>query len=185
MNFARLRDLFTNVTNISDVDNSHSSGIRMRTLSSGSAYASFHFQTTLTAGDSTKYFRQFKNSPGLACSLISSLFCHERRLEFSIFLIKKFLYQTFLSKSLSITLTCITFLFNQQPPFLQQVFRFLSMSYATDSHTTARIQRSSRLAPFWKTHWAHTMRDVGEVQPIPREDEESGPEGLYSSWGCQ
>ena len=37
------------------------------------------------------------------------------------FFIKKCLYQIFLSKSLSIKLTWITFLFNQQPPFLQQV----------------------------------------------------------------
>ena len=148
MNFVRLRDLFTNVTDISDIDNNHSSGIRMRIVSSGSAYASFHFQAILTDGDSTKYFRQFKNSPGLACSLISSLLCHEGRLEFFFFLIKTFIYQTFLSKSLSIKLTCITFLFNQQPLCLQQAFHFLSTSYATDSHTTARIQRSSRLVLF-------------------------------------
>lgn len=83
LNFARLRDLFTNVTDISDVmpffrNKDEDPFFR-------SAYASFHFQTTLTAGDSMKYFRQFKNSPGLACSLISSLFCHEGRLEFLFF----------------------------------------------------------------------------------------------------
>lgn len=98
MNFVRLRDLFTNVMDISDADNSHSSGIRMRILSSGNASACFHLQTTLTAGDSTKYFRQFKNSPGLACSLISSLFCYEGRLEFSIFLSKNFYIKSFYQK---------------------------------------------------------------------------------------
>lgn len=61
---------------------SHSAGMRMTILCAGGC---FSFSRLYSPLEPQPIPRQFKNSTGL-CSQVSSLFCYEKRLEFSIFL---------------------------------------------------------------------------------------------------
>lgn len=124
---------------------SHSAGMRMTILCAGGA---FHFPDCTHLWSLNQIPRQFKNSTGL-CSQVSSLFCYEKRLEFS--------YQY-------IRLACKTFFnsinnlhsFNECPIFWAGIMWQTLVPLL-------EIQRSPRVVQFWKTYWAHTMPDVGEV----------------------